>query len=65
MVKGQLPPETVQMIETNLRIVDQAIQESRAALAVDPRNGDLVEALSSRYRTKLEVLQEVNRLARS
>lgn len=63
LVKGQLPPETVAMIEANLRIIDEAIQESRAALAVDPNNGELVEALSARYRKKLEVLQQVNRLA--
>jgi predicted anti-sigma-YlaC factor YlaD len=63
ILKERLPPETAEMVETNLRIIDEAIQESRAALAVDPSNGELVEALSARYRTKLEVLQQVNRLA--
>ncbi len=56
----QLAPETVELIQQNLQIIDAAIQESRAALAVDPANRDLIQSLSSAYQKKLEVLQQVN-----
>jgi hypothetical protein len=61
--RGRLPPAAVQTIESNLRILDAAIRESRAALALDPVNGQLLEMLSATYRKKLELLQHVNRLA--
>ncbi len=39
--RGRLQPETVAVIERNLRIIDAAIAESRAALARDPANAEL------------------------
>jgi hypothetical protein len=63
VTKGGLDPEVVRVIEENLRIIDAAIQESRAALALDSSNRELVEMLAARYETKLEVLQQVNRIS--
>ncbi len=61
-VKGELPPETVEMIDRNLAIIDAAIQESRAALAMEPGNTEVMGVLSARYREKIEVLRRVSRL---
>jgi hypothetical protein len=55
--RDELSPETVAVIEANLRIIDQAIAEARAALEADPRNPDLPLHLSGVYRTKVELLQ--------
>lgn len=56
-LRGQLSPQTVATIEENLRIIDQAIREARAALEKDPANGDLPLLLSSVYQKKVELLQ--------
>lgn len=55
--RHQLAPQTVTVIETNLAIIDQAIQEARAALEADPSNPDLPLHLSGVYRRKVELLQ--------
>lgn len=55
--RGQLAPQTVATIEANLRIIDQAIRESRAALAADPNSPELAKMLSAAYDTKLNVLR--------
>lgn len=56
--RGQLAPQTVATIEANLRIIDQAIRESRAALAADPNRPELARMLSKAYDTKLDVLRQ-------
>ena len=56
--RGQLAPQTVATIEANLRIIDQAIRESRAALAADPNRPELAEMLSDAYKAKLGVLRQ-------
>lgn len=55
--EGVLAPETVATLDANLRIIDRAIAESRAALEADPNNRDLVLMLSGIYRQKVELLQ--------
>lgn len=61
--ENTLPPETVGLLRDNLRIIDGAIRESRAALSLEPTNRDLMTMLSATYEKKLEVLQQVNRLS--
>lgn len=56
--RAELAPQTVATIEANLRIIDQAIRESRAALAADPNRPELAEMLSDAYDTKLGVLRQ-------
>ena len=56
--RGQLAPETVATLERNLRIVDQAIAESRAALERDPNSRELAQMLSGVYDTKVKMLQQ-------
>lgn len=61
--REDLPPETRAVISENLRIIDQAIDEVREALAgnpSDPRNGRVLNAL---YRQKVEFLWRVSRLS--
>jgi anti-sigma factor RsiW len=55
--RGRLAPQTAATLEANLRIIDQAIQESRAALAADPNSAELTHMLSDAYDTKLNVLR--------
>ncbi|HEX8362323.1 MAG TPA: zf-HC2 domain-containing protein [Longimicrobium sp.] len=56
--RGTLAPETVQTLETNLRIIDEAIRQSRAALEKDPNSRELTDMLSDAYGKKLNVLQQ-------
>jgi hypothetical protein len=55
--RGRLAPQTVAALEANLRIIDQAIRESRAALAADPNSPELTRMLSDAYDAKLKVLR--------
>ena len=52
-----LAPETVKTLETNLRIIDEAIRQSRAALVKDPNSRELTDMLADAYGQKLKVLQ--------
>jgi anti-sigma factor RsiW len=56
--RSQLAPETVATLERNLRIIDQAIAESRAALERDPSSRELAQMLSAAYDTKVRMLQQ-------
>lgn len=55
---GTLAPETIRIMETNLRIIDGAIQEAHTALAADPNSGMLLDLLRSAYERKLELLRQ-------
>jgi hypothetical protein len=53
----RLDPQTVMVIERNLRGIDEAIRESRAALDADPANTYLNSHLADARRRKLELLR--------
>ena len=55
--RDKLAPQTVATLEANLKVIDKAIQESRAALAADPNSRELATMLSQSYDAKLDVLQ--------
>jgi len=57
--RGTLAPETVRILEDNLKIIDNAIGEARNALAADPNSDMLVDLLRSAYERKLELLRQV------
>jgi len=61
--EGRLSPGTVKVVEENLRIIDQAIGEARAALEADPASAELPILLSSMYRNKIDVLERAVRLS--
>lgn len=58
---AELAPETAALIQDNLRVIDEAIRESRAALEADPGNRDVLPFLASMYEKKLDVLQQISR----
>ena len=53
----RLDPQTVMVIERNLRAIDDAIREARAALDADPANTYLNSHLADARRRKLELLR--------
>jgi hypothetical protein len=56
--RDQLPPETVQLIEENLRIIDEAIRHSLAALESTPGSLPLQQAVMASYERKLDFLRQ-------
>jgi hypothetical protein len=56
---GLLDTATVQVVRRNLDIIDQAIMESRAALAGDPNSGFLLEQLDRAYERKVDLLRRL------
>ncbi|MBT8462474.1 MAG: hypothetical protein KJO44_08090 [Gemmatimonadetes bacterium] len=56
--RDQLPPETVQLIEENLRIIDEAIRHSLVALESTPQSLPLQQALMTSYERKLDFLRQ-------
>jgi hypothetical protein len=56
---GLLDSSTVSVVRRNLDIIDQAIRESRAALAGDPNSGFLLDQLDRAYERKVDLLRRV------
>ena len=54
---GELDSATIAVMEKNLRLIDKAIAESKAALAADPANAFLAGRLNNVYGTKLDLLR--------
>jgi len=61
--RGTLAPDTLEIVDRNLRTIDTALEEIRQALRQDPANADLARMLRSTHRRKVELLQQVTRLA--
>ena len=57
--RAELDSGTVAVLERNLKLIDQAIAESKAALANDPASAFLEERLTRAYDTKLQLLRGV------
>jgi putative zinc finger protein len=57
--RRQLDPETVAAVERNLRLVDQAVDDARRALAADPSSGYLSGYMVQTRQRKLELLRQV------
>lgn len=53
-----LDPRTIDVLETNLRVIDRAIMESRAALIADPASRFLSEQFTNAYSSKLTLLRD-------
>ncbi len=52
-----LSPETVHVLEENLRAVEGAVEETRTALAADPESQTLAQLLMDNMRIRLDVLR--------
>ena len=61
--RDQLDPGTVRTIERNLRIIDDAIAETRRALAADPSSVYLSAHLAEQMQRKLDVLRTATTVA--
>ena len=60
--RKELDPVTVAVLEKNLKLIDAAIAESKAALAKDPASAFLLDRLTYAYDTKLQLLRGVARI---
>jgi predicted anti-sigma-YlaC factor YlaD len=63
--KDSLTPETREVLDANLKTIDEALAQVRAALRRDPGNGALTHLLTSTHQKKLDALQRVVRLNRT
>jgi hypothetical protein len=63
--RSELDSSTVAVLERNLRIIDEAIRQSREALARDPNSPFLGRALTTALDRKLELLRTAAMLPRS
>jgi len=61
--RGRLDKSTVEIVEHNLQIIDQAIAQARDALAADPGNAYLSSHLVEARRRKLDLLRRAAALA--
>lgn len=61
--RATLDANTVRVLERNLGVIEQAIADSRRALAQDPGNDFLEEHLRRVYERKLEYLRDAARVA--
>lgn len=56
-MRDELDPRTIMVIERNLSVIDDAIQQARAALDADPANTFLNSHLADARRRKLDLLR--------
>jgi hypothetical protein len=63
--RGELDSTTVRTVETNLRVIDLAIGQARAAVERDPNNVYLNGHLRSTLDRKLDLLRRVTMLPRA
>src|SRR5437870_4265611 len=61
--RDRLDPATVRTLESNLAIIDLAIDQAKRALAADPANTYVTEHLAETMRRKIELLQRATMLA--
>lgn len=57
--RTQLEPETVKIVEDNLKLIDTAVQRARSALLKDPASGFLTRQLDNALQKKVELLRTV------
>ncbi|HEY0997867.1 MAG TPA: hypothetical protein VGD77_17890, partial [Gemmatimonadaceae bacterium] len=58
----RLDPATLAVLEKNIRIIDQAIMESRAAIARDPNSALLNDQVNRMLDQKVELLRAIGTL---
>ena len=56
--RGALDPQVAAALQKNMQVVDQAIDESRAALRSEPENEPAQQSLFDAFRTKVTLLQD-------
>jgi hypothetical protein len=58
----ELSPETMEVVRTNLKLIDQAMDQIAEALGEDPENRLLMRQLAGTYRRQIDLLQRAVRL---
>ena len=61
--RADLDSTTIAVIEKNLIVIDNAIAESKAALAKNPASAFLADRLNHAYDSKLQVLRDVAKMS--
>ena len=61
--RGKLAPETVAVLEENLRIIDKALGDARLALQQDPANRELQDYFAVSVTKKLDMVKRAAELA--
>lgn len=57
--RQELDPETIRVVEDNLKVIDNAVRQARAALAADPASGFLADHLNKTLEKKAGLLRTV------
>ena len=57
--RKELDPSTAAVLDKNLKVIDAAIAESKAALAKDPASAFLMDMLTHAYDSKLQLMRGV------
>lgn len=63
--RDELDPTTIQVVERNLAIIDQAIREAREALRTDPSSEFVSSHLANAMRQKMSLLRQAAALAQT
>lgn len=61
--RDRLDPAIVETVEENLRVMNTAIANAKAALEADPLNQDVAAILNATYQSKVQMLQRALRLS--
>lgn len=61
--RGELSPETQEVVDSNLRVIDEAIEQVRLVLARDPGNPRNMQTLTALHRNKVQFLWRVSKLS--
>jgi anti-sigma factor RsiW len=61
--RATLPPATAASVDDNLRTIDTALGDIRAALDQDPQNAQLARLLNATHRRKVAFLRQLVRLS--
>jgi hypothetical protein len=61
--RGDLSPETIAVVEDNLRIINRAIVEARRALEKDPGNMRLGRLLTAMHHRRVDLLLRATQLS--
>lgn len=60
--KASLSPQTVAIVERNLKVINEAVAEMQTALARDPGNRELPALLMTAYQQEIDLLQRAIQL---
>ena len=60
---GKLDPRTIKVLEQNLKLIQQATEDAKKALAADPANRELQVYFASNLQRKLDLMKRATIVA--